>query len=35
MMVVAPISAAVVRARPRARTPLPGRWHDLEDLYSQ
>ena len=24
-----------VRARPRTRSPLPGRWHDLEDLYAQ
>jgi uncharacterized protein len=22
-----------VRNRPRSRSPLPGRWHDLEDLY--
>jgi hypothetical protein len=24
-----------VRARPRVRAPLPGRWHDLEDLYAR
>jgi AAA+ ATPase superfamily predicted ATPase len=24
-----------VRARPRTRSPLPGHWHDLEDLYAR